>query len=334
MLRAHVAAVALLITFGLVAAACAPGEQPGRGATADGSPPANASPSPSPDRPERSPFTGRRGKADKPVLAVKFDNARAARPHTGLAAASLTYVEPVEGGVTRIMAVFAANKPKTVGPVRSVRRSDLHLLPQFGKPALAYSGAHPGLRGPVRRASLVPAGPAQVGGPYFRGSGRAPHNLYVHPKALLGRVSGVSEPRDIGFRFGPPPPGGKQTDQHTVTYRSARYTFHWSKGQERWLVSMDGSPAKTTANNRVGAATVVVQRTNIHPGKLRDPAGAISPVAETVGSGKAVVLRDGKRYRAKWKRPKPKAGTTFTTRSGKPMNFDRGPVWVLLAPRG
>src|SRR5262245_25594132 len=62
---------------------------------------------------KRSPFTGRMGAGDK-VLAVKIDNVEAARPHTGLEKADIVYVEQVEAGLTRIMAVFASRLPSLV----------------------------------------------------------------------------------------------------------------------------------------------------------------------------------------------------------------------------
>ena len=88
-----------------------------------------------------SPFTGEPVRALKRVLAVKIDNIVTARPQTGLQSADIVYVEPVEGGLTRFMAVFSSRVPTTVGPVRSARESDLYLLPQFGRPAFAWSGA-------------------------------------------------------------------------------------------------------------------------------------------------------------------------------------------------
>ena len=55
------------------------------------------------------------------------------------------------------------------------------------------------------------------------------------------------------------------------------------------------------------------------------------PYAESVGSGTALVLRDGKAYHARWSRPAANGGTTFSTVSGQPMTFARGPVWIVLA---
>ena len=34
---------------------------------------------------------------------------------------------------------------------------------------------------------------------------------------------------------------------------------------------------------------------------------------------------------ARWSRPAPDGGTAFTTTSGQPMTFARGPVWIVLA---
>ncbi|WP_342787892.1 DUF3048 domain-containing protein [Streptomyces alboniger] len=67
-----------------------------------------------------SPFTGLTAHHG-PVLAVKFDNARVARSHTGIEQADIVYVEKVEGGLSRLMGVYssalpsAADRPTDIG---------------------------------------------------------------------------------------------------------------------------------------------------------------------------------------------------------------------------
>ena len=56
------------------------------------------------------------------MLAVKIDNIALARPQTGLTDADIVYVLPVEGGLSRFMAVFSSHFPPVIGPVRSARR--------------------------------------------------------------------------------------------------------------------------------------------------------------------------------------------------------------------
>jgi hypothetical protein len=69
----------------------------------------------------RSPFTGEPVRSLNRVLAVKIDNIVYARPQTGLSHADIVYVLPVEGGLSRFMAVFSSDFPPVIGPVRSAR---------------------------------------------------------------------------------------------------------------------------------------------------------------------------------------------------------------------
>ncbi|MDT0446848.1 DUF3048 domain-containing protein [Streptomyces sp. DSM 41886] len=275
-----------------------------------------------------SPFTGRPAERGAPVLAVKIDNAPQARPHTGLGEADLVYVEQVEAGLSRLVAVYASRLPDRVGPVRSARESDLELLRQFGEPALAYSGVQSRLRETVDDAPLFPVSPDAAPDAYRRDEARAaPHNLYVRPAAVLDAAPGASTADDIGFTFGAPPEeGGEEAASHRVAYPNAAFDFTWSADRETWEVAMDGTPAPGVA-----PATVVVQEVTVRESEYHDYLGNFTPYTETVGSGEAVVLRDGRAFAAEWERPSERSGTEFTTPDGSPLNFAPGQVWVVYA---
>ncbi|MEU1121714.1 MULTISPECIES: DUF3048 domain-containing protein [unclassified Streptomyces] len=301
------------------------------GASAYASAPARED-SPAPRSP--SPFTGLTARQGQ-VVAVKFDNARAARPHTGLDRADIVYVEKVEGGMSRLMGVYSSTVPSAVGPVRSARESDVELLRQFGRPVLAYSGVRTALQKKLKDAPLYARPQGRFPGAYFRRSGRpAPHDLFLRPQALLRSVPRTEPPADIGFRFGPAPAGGTPTRDKAVRYAAASHSFAWSPGQHRWLVSFDGSPARSTSGTRLGAPTIVVQYVTMRASRFKDFKGAVTPYIETVGSGRALVLRDGRSYPTRWSRPTATAGTTFTRADGAPMPFAPGQVWVVYADRG
>jgi hypothetical protein len=264
------------------------------------------------------------------VLAVKIDNIVNARPHTGLTHADIVYVLPVEGGLSRFCAVFSSHFAPVIGPVRSARDDDLQLLRQFGRPAFAYSGAQPQLLPVVERARIVDLYAGRAGG-YYRVSQRvAPYNLYARTSQLLAEAHGASRAHDIGFRFGPAPDGGTATASQSVSYPAASFTFRWSPEKGRWLVWMDGARAMSTDAGQLGAATVVIQYTRVGSSRFREWGGP-APYAYSTGSGRAVVLRDGKSWQAHWSRPHGSDGTTFTASSGARMTFARGPVWVVLA---
>ena len=276
-----------------------------------------------------SPFTGQPISALGPVLAAKIDNLAQARPQTGLTEADIVYVLPVEGGLSRILAVFSSHFPPVIGPVRSAREDDLELLAQFGRPAFAYSGAQPKLLRVVEKARIVDLYDGLVGG-YFRDPRRiAPHNLYAHTSQLLAEASGATIAHDIGFRFGPAPAGGHPAASFSVSYPAASFMFRWSAKDGRWLVWMDGAPARAAEGGQLGAPTVVIQYTRVRTSRFLE-AGIRPPYAESTGTGTGMVLRGGQAYAIRWSRPDANGGNTFTTLSGQPMMFARGQVWVVL----
>ncbi|MEU6576599.1 DUF3048 domain-containing protein [Streptomyces sp. NPDC046805] len=273
-------------------------------------------------------------KGTGPVLAVKIDNASMARPQTGLDSADVVYAEQVEGGLSRLVAVYASKLPDAVGPVRSARESDLELLRQFDKPTLAFSGAQSKLLPLIDKAPLQPRTPDNTSDAFFRAPDRpAPHNLYLHPKALLPSTPGTTA-LTAGFTYGAAPSGGRPQNSLTVRYPAAGFTFTWSAARSRWLVSMDGSstPTVTSGGQQVAPATVVVQHVKVRPSAFHDFLGNNTPYTETVGSGKAEVLRNGRAFDATWSRARADEGTTFTTPEGAPLNFAQGQVWVVFAP--
>ncbi|MFH8727013.1 DUF3048 domain-containing protein [Streptomyces termitum] len=270
-----------------------------------------------------------------PVLAVKIDNVAAARPQTGLGAADLVYVEQVEGGVTRLLAVYSSRLPERVGPVRSARESDISLLRPFGRPALAYSGAQTALDPLLRAASLDLVTEASAPAAFRRSPDRpAPHNLYVRPRAALAAAPDATDVRPVGLVFGAAPAGGTARTTETVRFPAARYAFTWSAADRGWRIALDGRPVTSADGARPVPATVVVQRVTVRASAFHDVNGAVSPYTETTGSGTALVLRDGRAHEARWSRPDPAGGTAFTTPDGRPLAFAPGQVWIVLAPNG
>ncbi|MEV3961175.1 DUF3048 domain-containing protein [Nocardia sp. NPDC050193] len=264
------------------------------------------------------------------MLVAKVDNSPRARPPVGLAAADMVYVEPVEGGSSRLAAVFSTDKPPVIGPIRSARETDLTLLDQFGNPTLASSGAAPELVASVDRSSLQNASADRQPGAYYRDYSRdAPHNLFVRSDRLPvgGGWSPASQPH-----FGPAPAGGRPTQYQGARYPDALIGFEWSPEHRRWLVSMDGAAYIVADTGQLMAGTVVLQSVQVQDSAISDTAGSVSPLARTTGSGRALVLRDGRAFPAEWFRPSPQAGTTYTTSTGAAIPFAPGQVWTVLIP--
>ena len=332
--RAAAGLLAAALAYGLAACSSAdpaPAAPRAAASSVSGSPSPKASATPTPERPPASPLTGRTsGRIDGPVVVVKIDNSGPARPATNLDKADVVYLEPVEAGLTRIAAVFSSQLPDRIGPVRSGRASDIELFRQYGRVAFAYSGAQRRVLRLIRKAPWYDLNPATAGGSFERDFGRlSPYNLYVRTDPLLERAPKATEPNDVGFRFGAAPAGGTSAESVTATWQRARATFTWSAADKRWYWEMDGRAQRTTAGDRVGAENVIVQYVTIKASRFRDVNGAASPDVDTVGRGKAVLLRDGKAYRVTWSRPSAAKPTRWTV-AGKDANLAVGRTWIVL----
>jgi hypothetical protein len=61
-----------------------------------------------------------------------------------------------------------------------------------------------------------------------------------------------------------------------------------------------------------------------------DKGGGNTPQVQTVGSGEAIILRNGQLFSALWSRPDSQSGTTFTDTLGNPVPFHPGHTWIAL----
>ena len=294
-------------------------------------------PTPAPAKPI-NPLTGSRRIPTGPVLAVKIDDTGSGRPQIGLEAADVVYVEQVEAGATRLVAVFASRHPARVGPVRSVRRTDPALLSAYGPAGLVFSG---GAGGPLRslhRSRLRDLAGSGVYSRTYDGGRRAPYNLVANLGALSTRAPSVARVRDVGFRWGERDPRLART-RHVMRMSAVvgrtRVSFGFEPSTLRWVRTVGGSRVRTASGAAVRAANVVVQfcRVTVDRGNV-DVLGTPSMYTHTIGSGTAVVFRDGRAIPGTWKRPTLGAPTRWYDAKGAEIALRAGGAWVLLAASG
>jgi hypothetical protein len=280
-----------------------------------------------------SPLSGRPGGEGKPVVMVKLDNTALARPHTGLREADLVYVEEVEWGLTRLAALYNSSFPKVVGPVRSARISDLEILKQFDSPGLVFSGANKTLLGAVAKSNAVSLSPNEMSNYYFRNNKKeVPHNQMLNFGSLVSKAKGLGVVRDIGLVFNNEvPAGGTKTKSFLARWASATVGAKWSKAG--WGISVDGYVQKDYVTKKpVVASSVIIQFVEQYDSKYGDRFGGKTPLARTIGSGTAIILRNGQRFTGTWSRPTAESGTQYAV-NGEPFALPVGQVWVILANR-
>jgi hypothetical protein len=267
---------------------------------------------------------------------VKIDDTRQAHPQIGLDSADIVYIEQVEGGLTRLAAVFSSTIPAHIGPVRSARISDIDLLAQYGHVAFAYSGAQTKLLPVIAAANLQNLGAQRESATiYPRDLTRsAPVDLVLRADLLMQKLKAEAVAIDIskkmGWNFGIAPAGGKIVLSVMMKWPANSYSARWSDVESRWLLFHSGTPDLSADGKQLGPTTLVIQKVAIIDSIYHDKVGGVTPFSTTIGSGTGFILRDGKVFDALWSRPSAQAGTTWTSTDGSPITFAAGQIWVAL----
>ena len=294
------------------------------------------SPSADPGTPNR--YTNLPG-GNGPILAIKIDDTAPAHPQLNLDQADVIYIEQVEGGLTRIASIFSNPKtlPDLVGPVRSARISDLDILAQYGRVGFVFSGAQTLFYPKIKEANVENISadhePPSI---YSRDPSRsAPTDLIVHPKLLLTKSIDVEKrkidlPKDPGWTFGSAPSGGAVVTTVSMKWPASRYSATWSSVEKRWLMSYDGKPDLAVSGLQMGSPTLIIQKVVITPSIYHDREGGVTPFSQTVGSGTAYLMRDGREIPIFWNRSSPEVATTWTLKDGTPAHFATGQIWIAL----
>jgi Protein of unknown function (DUF3048) N-terminal domain/Protein of unknown function (DUF3048) C-terminal domain len=294
------------------------------------------------------PLTGRRPTRDsildRPALALKIENLPSAYPDSGLEKADIVFEEPVEGGLTRFVAVYHCGDAAKAGPVRSARPIDPVLIRPMTR-LLADGGGAPGDLNALRKAKIfsISGGaprPHEIlaGGAMRRISrpGMAyEHTLYANTAALrkLGEKHFGSPPPDGIFNFGEPEAVGKKAHSITVNYQNATIVnYHWRHGM--WMRYEGSEPFVTGAGKQLGFQNVLVLQYKIDLSKTDvDVLGNGAPVIRNpTGTGKAFLFRDGHAVKGRWTRKSLKDPMTLETKSGQDMVLHPGHTIIEVLP--
>jgi hypothetical protein len=277
-----------------------------------------------------SPLSGLPGGEGRPVVMVKYGNSRPDRPHYSLNQADLFYVEEVEWGLTRVAAMFNSKFPEFVGPTRSARISDLEILEQFTKPGIAFSGANDVLLKIIRKSQSVSLSPSDRSTYYFRSSKKsAPHNQLLKLAAMMAKETKVGAVKDVGLTFNAAPAvGGVAAKTFAASWASAKVAGTWNGSS--WTVAFDGTTHKDAATGKLlTPKTVVLQFVDRKTTKFGDKFGGKTPLLKSVGSGRAIILRNGQYFESTWSRPTETSGTKFSF-NGAQFPFDVGQVMIVF----
>ena len=316
-------ALALAASLGL--AGCGGSDQ--AGSPAAGKTPVVGS-STAPDAPILSPLTGRKVSAKvagRPVMVVKIDNTYASSPQLGLGRADLVVEELVEGGLTRLAAFYQSGFPTKVGPVRSMRASDIGIVSPV-KGDIVTSGAATRTIKRIQNAGITffEEGAKGLSRDYGR---RAPYNLFsdLAATSTLAKSTGSSASY-LTFGSASDLPAGRSARSISATFGGGR-TSQWTYQSGTYR----NTNSFAAQGDRFNATNVLVLRVKVGDAGYRDPAGNPVPETKLVGSGRAVLFTGGKAVSATWSKAD-LASPIELSAGGSAVAVPAGRTWIELVP--
>jgi hypothetical protein len=273
-------------------------------------------------------------------IAVIVENYPQARPQCGLSEASRVYEALTEGPITRYLAVFGAEAPACVGPVRSIRTQFLNYVLETGA-ALAHVGGNEDALNLIPALGIMNLDEFRFAGDYWRVP--RPGIAYEHTmftsvpalRALTDRL-GLGEwasPAHPVWKNGVAPAERPASQSVTIDFSDSLYRVRWlyRRGTNDYVRELAGEPDVDAGNGavlRAAAVSIMVVprvegRTQIHEDTW---------TYDDVGSGPAWVVEDGIVVPATWHKASRAARLVFTDRNGTEIAVNRGPQWIEIIP--
>jgi hypothetical protein len=275
------------------------------------------------------PVTGDEEAAQEhPVMVLKMDNTYASAPQVGLSKADLVVEELVEGGMTRLAAFYYSTIPGDVGPVRSMRASDIGIVAPVGG-AMVTSGAANVTINRIHDAGIPFFSEGDKG--FYRESSRsAPYNLFTDmaETATLVDQDDLERPDDyLPWGAEEDFPQGQPARTLAASF-SGGHTTNWTYRNGTYV----NENSNAGAGDEFPADTVLVLRVQVGDAGYRDPAGNPVPETKFTGKGQALIFHGGRLVRGTWSKSALDAPLELSTKAGK-LTVPAGHTWIELVPQ-
>lgn len=272
-------------------------------------------------------------------IALMIENAAfgGVRPQSGLSFAQVVYELPVEGGITRFLAVYAGELPATLGPIRSARATYLEFTSEYDA-LYGHAGGSPEAMAAVDGLTVKDLSALGADSRFFYRDQKlvAPHNLFTGgellTKALRDKSLDTAEPDYEPWLFKDDAPVDEPMTALEIDFGSGPlYAVRYEYNPETNSYDRsNGGELQTDAvtGEVLSPKTVIVQ---IVPAAI--PAGDEGRVNYAVtGTGKAYVALDGQVIEGSWAKTKRDSRTIFRDAAGNRLPLNRGQIWISIVP--
>jgi hypothetical protein len=242
----------------------------------------------------------------------------------------------VEGGITRLVAVFQCQSANLVGPIRSARAIDVPILDQLSKPLFVHAGGINPVIALVQNGNLINDDVFTHAGIVQHPSGReAPYDTYASTAAAWALNPTDTSPPAPLFTYSSTATTGTPTSSVYIPFSGTNDNlWSWSPITGEWLLSIGGTPANVAqGGGRIGVSNVIIQTVHITYGPwLENSEGGLEVQANLTGSGPLQVFRNGEEISGTWQRSALTDPTRLVAADGSTIALQPGKTWIELVP--
>jgi len=280
-------------------------------------------------------------------MVVKIQNApRDSRPAWGLSMADHVIEYYLEYGYTRFAAVFYGKNPEMIGPIRSARHADLHIVNMYDA-MLIFGGAYRELLDILIDSDfkdrIFQEGPNTFPG-LFRYEPEGQNFLMVNPEempAIYERYEADNSRQNLdGMLFQIQiPPGGEDVSRIFGRFSGVSYHYwdyvpesgKYLRFEETQDDMNDVQEAYAPAYDRLTGEEIYADNVIfvfVEYEQILEDAQVFDIHLD--GEGDALVARGGKLYPVRWSREGREKLLQFTDENGNPFPFSPGKTWIEL----
>ena len=273
-------------------------------------------------------------------VALMIDNNPDAWPLAGLSQAEIVYNTLVEGGTTRLMAIFTSVADiKKIGPVRSARPYYVDWVKELNA-LYGHSGGSPEALQKIDDLDILDLNEISYLGPvyFYRDKNKlAPHNLFTDSKKInVARKNFELTDKTTEFvhwKFSNVPVRFLETANKIKVNYSAMDLFNtrydYNTSTKTYLRFQNEKPfIDANDKTQIAVKNLVVQ---FVPEEIHLDAEDRLKI-ETVGQGAAWIFIEGKLMRGSWTKKSPSERTIFYDSNKQEIIFQPGNIWIEVVP--
>lgn len=274
-------------------------------------------------------------------IAVMYDNNVGYNSHAGLQDAYLSYEIIVEGGLTRIMALFKDKDVSLIGPVRSSRHYFLDYALESDAIYCHFGWSE------FAKNDITSLGVNNINGltnesAYWRDKNiRAPHNVFTSTETLYKKAkesaykTEVSDWKLLNYSVDEINLSNDENTNSTIAnnvnlkysnYQTTSYSY--DSENNYYLRSMDGNPhVDKNTKEQLHYKNIIVEKVS---NRNLDSYGRQD--LDTVGSNDGYYITNGYAIPITWNKSSRSSKTKYTDINGKEIKVNDGNTFIQIIP--